>query len=122
MNTKRILVVDDEPDICEILSRFLKEHGYEVKTAYNGKSAIEITKEFSPHYILLDIIMPEMSGLETLREIREIDSHVTVLMITALHDLSVARDAIKIGATDYITKPIDLKYLADFLYEHSHRQ
>lgn len=121
MNPKRILVVDDEPDICEILSRFLTEQGYLVKIANNGKSAIEIAKEFSPHYILLDVIMPEMSGIETLREIREFDTQVTVVMITALHDLSVARDAIKIGATDYITKPIDLKYLSDFLFEHSRK-
>lgn len=119
MNVKRVLVVDDEPEICEILHHFLSEQSYSVQVANDGKTAIELTKSFRPHFILLDVIMPLFSGLETLKEIREIDTDVKVIMVTALHDLSVARDAIKSGATDYVTKPIDLKYLADFLYEQS---
>ncbi|MDK9701060.1 MAG: response regulator [bacterium] len=115
----RVLVVDDEPDICDILQRFISERGYEVRTAFGGLEAVELFKQFSPHFVLLDIMMPEVNGIDALQRIRELDKTAIVLMATALHDLNVAKDAINIGASDYITKPIDLQYLSDYLEEHS---
>jgi len=111
----RVLVVDDEPEICDLMKQFLDESGYDVRIAYNGESCVDIVKNFSPHFILLDIMMPGMNGIETLVKIRELDKVAVVVMVTALHDITMARDAIDIGASDYITKPIDLKYLLDYL-------
>ncbi len=111
----RILVVDDEPEICDLMRQFLDESGYDVKTALSGETSLDIVKSFSPHFILLDIMMPGMNGIETLVKIRDIDKVALVVMVTALHDITMARDAIDIGASDYITKPIDLKYLLDYL-------
>ncbi len=111
----RVLVVDDEPEICELLKQFLSDNGYEVRTALSGEESIGIVKSYSPHFILLDIMMPGLNGIETLSKIREVDKVAVVVMVTALHDITMARDAIEIGASDYITKPIDLKYLLDYI-------
>ena len=111
----RVLVVDDEPEICELLKQFLGDNGYEVHTALSGEESIGIVKSYSPHFILLDIMMPGLNGIETLAKIREVDKVAVVVMVTALHDITMARDAIEIGASDYITKPIDLKYLIDYI-------
>jgi len=107
----RILVVDDEPDAVEILSEFLTPKGYEVIVASNGEEGICKAKAERPHLVLLDVRMPSMSGLEVLRRIREFDHEVGVIMVTAVHEEETGRQALALGAFDYITKPLDLKYL-----------
>lgn len=115
MVAKRILVVDDEPDFVAIIERTLALSGYEVATAYNGREAMETARTFLPHCLLLDVMMPEMGGLEVLQKIREIDNDAKVVMISGMHDVQAAREAIKLGAVDYITKPFDLRELDGYL-------
>jgi len=107
----RILVVDDEPSVVELLSEFLSLKGYVVFSASNGREALRLVREERPHLILLDVCMPSMSGLEVLRQIKEIDQEVGVIMVTAVNEVEIGRLALKMGAFEYITKPIDLKYL-----------
>ena len=108
---QRILVVDDDVKVCNILKEFLSSKGYEVYTAFSGKEAIKKVKEIRPHIVLLDIIMPAMGGIEALKEIKRIDPGVCVVMITAVIDKELALRTLELGAYDYITKPLDLKYI-----------
>ena len=112
----RVLVVDDEPDARELLSEFLMAKGYAVLTASNGEEALRKLKEERPHLILLDIRMPKMDGMETLRRVREIDHEVGVIMVTAVHEEETGRQALEMGAFDYITKPLDFQYLERSLW------
>lgn len=107
----RILVVDDEREIVDILREYLSRKGYAVSAAYDGPEAIQKLKEERPHVVLLDIKMPTMNGLEVLRHMRELDQEVGVIMITGVLDEETGRAALNLGAFDYITKPLDLTYV-----------
>lgn len=104
----KVLVVDDDPDILELLKYNLKKEGYEVETAEDGIKAVSICKKFKPHLILLDIMLPQQDGVETCRQIRGLpdmaDAHVTFLTARTEEYSEVA--AFEAGADDYITKPI----------------
>jgi len=108
---ERILVVDDEIHVVRLLKKFLTSKGYEVYTATSGQEAIEQAKTVNPHVIMLDIIMPGMGGIDTLKEIKKNNPKVAVVMLTAVIDEELAKRAIELGADDYITKPIDLNYI-----------
>lgn len=115
MDTKtfKILLVDDEPDILEILSYPLKNEGFQVHTANNGLEAIKLAKDIQPHLIILDVMMPEMDGIEACEIIRN-DPKISNTLITFLS--ARGEDYSKIagfnaGADDYITKPIKPKVL-----------
>jgi len=112
----RVLVVDDEPDAVELLREFLAAKGYEVLTASEGEEALGKVKEERPHLILLDVRMPKMNGLEVLKRVREIDHEVGVIMVTAVNEEETGRQALQLGAFDYITKPLDFKYLERSLW------
>jgi len=112
----RVLVVDDEPDALELLQAFLEAKGYEVLTASDGEEALQKVKEERPHLILLDVRMPKMTGLEVLKRVREIDREVGVIMVTAVNEEETGRQALQMGAFDYIIKPLDLKYLERSLW------
>ncbi len=112
----RILVVDDEPDAVELLQEFLTAKGYDVLTASDGEEALRQVKEHRPHLILLDVRMPKLNGLEVLKRGREIDHEVGVIMVTAVNEEETGREALKMGAFDYITKPLDLQYLERSLW------
>ncbi len=112
----RILVVDDEPDSVELLQEFLTGKGYEVVTASNGEEALRKVKEERPHLILLDVRMPGMNGLDVLRKVREFDQEVGVIMVTAVNEEDTGRDALKLGAFDYIVKPLNFEYLERSLW------
>jgi DNA-binding NtrC family response regulator len=112
---ERILVVDDEVEVCNVLKEFLRSKDYEVYTALDGSTAISKVKEIRPHIVLLDIIMPGLGGIDVLKEIKRVDSTVGVVMVTAVPDHDLARQAIQLGAYDYITKPMDLNYLETVL-------
>jgi DNA-binding response OmpR family regulator len=104
---KKVLVVDDEPSVCEVLKEFLQNNGYNVEVAYSGDEAIAAYQKDRPDVVLLDVRMPGKDGLETLREIKSLDSSATVIMVTAVHKENVVRQAMDDGAADYITKPIN---------------
>ncbi len=105
---QKILVVDDDPDIVELLEYNLQKEGYEVRTAPDGKKGLEIAREMRPDLIVLDIMMPQLDGIETARMIRN-DSELRdtyILFLTARSEEYSEIAAFEIGADDYITKPI----------------
>jgi DNA-binding response OmpR family regulator len=116
MVPRKILVVDDEENFRHILSVILKKERYEVETASNGEEALQKVKEERPHLILLDVRMPNMTGLEVLRRVRGIDREVGVIMVTAVNEEETGREALQLGAFDYIVKPLDLDYLERSLW------
>lgn len=110
-NSARILVIDDEKEVCDIFKKALNHEGYEVFTAVDGLSGLEIMKDKKPDIILLDLRMPKMDGIEVLQRIKKIDKNTVVIIITGYGSMDSARIALKLGAFDYITKPIDLDYV-----------
>jgi DNA-binding response OmpR family regulator len=111
----KILVVDDEIEAVRLLQKFLTAKGYEVDTALNGTDALDKVKERKPDVVLLDIMMPGMGGIDTLKEIKKFDASIAVIMVTAVIDEELAARAVKLGAYDYITKPIDVDYLESYI-------
>lgn len=105
----KILVVDDEPNICKSMERYLKKQSYEVSLAHNGVDALEQCASFNPEVILLDIRMPGMSGLDVLKAVNPNESDIAVIMVTAEGGLNTAILAMKAGAYDYISKPVNLE-------------
>ncbi len=105
---QRVLIADDDPDIVEMLQYNLKQEGYEVKTASNGKEAIEKALSFQPHLILMDIMMPQMDGIEASRIIKETPeiAETYIMFLTARSEEYSEIAAFDIGADDYIVKPI----------------
>ncbi|MBI4530715.1 MAG: response regulator [Candidatus Latescibacteria bacterium] len=107
----KILIVDDEEDIRSLLKRFLTKKEYDVTTASDGYQVLIKVKEWEPDIVLLDILMPGISGMEVLPLIKEINEKIGIIMITAVRDVETGRKALSMGADDYITKPFDLNYL-----------
>ncbi len=108
MNQAKILLVDDEPDILEILEYNLRKEGYEVATAENGEAGLKSANEFKPDLIILDIMMPIMDGVEVCRQLRankEFDNTVITFLTAREEDYSQIA-ALDTGGDDYITKPI----------------
>ncbi len=112
-NEYKILLVDDEPDILEFLSYNLKKEGYNVFTANNGKEAVSVAKKENPHLIILDVMMPDMDGIETCREIRDIPGlkDVMIAFLTARSEDYSQIAGFDVGADDYINKPIKPRVL-----------
>ena len=104
----RILIVDDEPMICSILARRLAREGYECVTANNGKEALHHFYKDIFSLIISDIKMPEMDGIELLRKVKAMNPNMVVILITAYPEIDVAVEAMRLGAYDFITKPITL--------------
>lgn len=109
----RILIVDDEPDILEFVGYNLRREGYEVHTASNGREAVAAAGRIDPHLVVLDVMMPEMDGLETCRMIRTHKAlkSVPVIFLTAKGEEESQIGAFEVGADDYIVKPVHVKVL-----------
>ena len=107
----KILIADDEPDILEILQYNLRKEGYEVLTAKNGNEAIEIAKKNHPHLIILDIMMPEKSGIEACAILRAMPMFrkTFIIFLTALNDEVTEIKGLETGADDFIAKPVSPK-------------
>jgi two-component system response regulator AtoC len=105
----RILLVDDEPEICWIMSRALGELGFDVVTAESAQAAVSSFESQAPEVVLLDLRLPDGDGLEVLRRIRELDEHVPVVMLTGHGTIESAVRAMKLGAFDYLIKPVHLE-------------
>ncbi len=110
MDTK-LLIVDDDPNICEMLSLYLEKEGYQVKTANDGVDGVHYFKIYEPDLVLLDIMMPKKDGWQVCREIREI-SPKPVIMITAKGEVFDKVLGLELGADDFIVKPFDMKELS----------
>lgn len=106
--TQKVLVVDDEEPILELLKYNLEKQGYDVKVADNGMKAVELAKQFNPDLVLLDIMMPKMDGVETCRQLRAIPElqNTFIVFLTARSEEYSEVAAFDVGADDYITKPI----------------
>ena len=105
---EKVLVVDDEFEIRDVLSRFLTEEGYEIILASNGEEALELVERENPQVILLDILMPGFSGIETCRRLKAAEKtrFIPVIVATALWDTHA--EAVEAGAEDFVTKPFNL--------------
>ncbi len=112
MPGKKILIIDDEESIVKFLSMSLKADGYDIVTAYNGRQGIEVFKKEQPDIVLTDIKMPEMDGLEVLRQIKMIDTESEVIIITGHGDIDSTIAALQRGASDFINKPVRDEALA----------
>lgn len=108
---QKILVVDDEPGIRELLKDFFERQGYPTLTAKNGEEGVMLVRTEQPAMILLDVSMPGMDGIATLKKIREINPEVGVVMATSMRDEQTAREASELGAYAYVLKPFDMQYL-----------
>jgi DNA-binding NtrC family response regulator len=115
-NDIKILVVDDEKDICNLLSRLLAQEGCTVRTAGNGFDALKLIKSEMPDILFTDVKMPSMDGIELMTKAKKLDPDLPVILITAYADVPSAVDAIKKGAHDYLSKPFDHLEIARVLH------
>ena len=108
---KKILVIDDEFDFCEMVTDHLNMTGYHAFFAIDVQKGLELARLERPDVVLLDILMPGISGLQCLKLLKEEDPNVIVVIVSGMQDESIAKDAIQQGAYDYLTKPFELDYL-----------
>jgi two-component system OmpR family response regulator len=110
-NVQRILVVDDESSISELVATSLKFVGFDVRTAATGSQALQIAQEFKPHALILDVMLPDQNGFEVCRQIRSEGQKVGVLFLTAKDSVEDKIAGLTIGGDDYVTKPFSLEEL-----------
>ena len=108
MAKNRILLMDDDENICKVIRLYLEKEGMEVDVAHDGASGLALFKKDAPNLVLLDIMMPGMDGIEVIKQIRK-DSTVPVIMLTAKGDTIDKVLALELGADDYIVKPFEPK-------------
>ena len=111
---KRVLIVDDEKSIRDSL-RLLLRNSFEVSTAQDGHEALAVVDDFKPDLILLDIMMPKLDGIATLRQLRDRENRVPVIMLTGNGTVQTAVQAMKLGAIDYLNKPFDVSALTSII-------
>jgi two-component system response regulator AtoC len=111
MKNANILIVDDQESIRHFIEKAMTDEGYQVSTAGEGKAALKTVQENMPDLVLLDLRLPDMHGLDVLKKVKEIDSDLQVVIMTAFGDVESAVRAMKLGAHDYINKPINLEQL-----------
>ncbi len=110
MQNQKVLVVDDDRNICELIRLYLEKEGFSVVLAYDGQSAVELFKENTPSVVLLDIMLPKMDGFQVCREIRRI-SNIPIIMLTAKGETFDKVLGLELGADDYMVKPFENKEL-----------
>jgi len=116
MTGSTVLIVDDEQTLARSAKAFLADHGYEAEVATSGEKAMELLENLQPDVVFADVRLPGMSGLDLLKRIRQFDPVIPVIMLTAYGSIEGAVEAVKLGAFDYVKKPVDLeelKLLAD---------
>ena len=104
-----ILVVDDEQQLCDILTQYLSRHGYRVLSAQDGPTALSLAERERPHLIVLDINMPGMNGVEVLRKLRAKHYEGGVMMLTGVRDEDLLKEVLELGSIDIVGKPADLE-------------
>ena len=109
--TQRVLVVDDENSISELIATSLKFVGFDVRTAANGAQALQVAQEFKPHALILDVMLPDQNGFEVCRQLRSEGHNVGVLFLTAKDSVEDKIAGLTIGGDDYVTKPFSLEEL-----------
>ena len=111
MSQERVLVVDDEPIVTEVVQRYLAREGYRVTVAADGESALKLARETGPDLIVLDLMLPQLSGLEVCRLLRREHNDVPVIMLTAKGEEIDRVIGLEVGADDYLVKPFSLREL-----------
>jgi two-component system, NtrC family, response regulator AtoC len=111
MTAKKILVIDDEPDVRQLIEHFLTEKGFEVRIAENGRLGLAALDTFTPDVVLLDMHMPELDGVETLKRLADRAPALPVIMVTVNDDVETTSRLLQLGAADYVPKPFNLEYL-----------
>ncbi len=111
MGTK-LLVIDDEMNICEMLRAYFENEGYEVKTATDGVEGVSYFKMYEPDLVLLDLMMPNKDGFQVCREIREVSPNKPIIVVSAKDDVFDKVLGLELGADDFVVKPFDLKELS----------
>ncbi len=111
MTDFRVLLVDDEVEFVETLVKRLRKRKLDVFAAFSGKAALEIIQQQPVDVVVLDVKMPDMDGIQTLREIKKINPSVEVIMLTGHASLEVALQGMELGAFDYLMKPMDIDEL-----------
>ena len=109
----KLLTIDDELDICEFIKDFFTLRGYSVSVALSGKEAIEAVKREKPKIVFLDIVMPDLSGLEILRQIKALAPDIKVIMVSVADDSQTREKAKNSGADEFIKKPFSKRYLEE---------
>jgi len=105
---EKVMVVDDEPSIRKYLQTLLEVDGFDVQTLSSGREAIKkIGEGERPDLVILDVLMPEMNGLDTLRELMQLDRTLNVIMLSCSNEVGTVVEAIRMGAHDYLTKPFE---------------
>jgi DNA-binding NtrC family response regulator len=115
--TSNILVVDDEPEFCRLFANILADMGYQVSTANEGREGLAKIRDNPPDILFLDVKMPRMGGLECLRRISKMKRKFAVVVMTGYGDIKSARQAMRLGADEYISKPFDLDELKCLMNE-----
>jgi DNA-binding NtrC family response regulator len=111
----KVLIIDDEKSILESLSSILTEEGFAVTTARDGREGLELFRRERPKIVLLDVWLPEIDGLEVLKEIREQDQDAVVIVISGHGTISTAVEAVKIGANDFLEKPLSIEKVLEVI-------
>jgi DNA-binding response OmpR family regulator len=111
MTAKKILVVDDEPEVRTFMEHLLTTRGYEVRVAENGRQGLAALDTFTPDVVLLDMHMPELDGVETLKQLAARAPALPVIMVTVNDDVETTARLLQLGAADYVPKPFNLEYL-----------
>ncbi len=111
--SNKILIVDDEPFDLDLSEQELTDQDYTIERANNGSEALKKAESFRPELILLDYMMPDMNGLEVLKELRRKENHVPVVIVTAHGTIERAVQAIKEGAYDFVTKPFEPDHIGN---------
>ena len=111
----KILVVDDEPEVAEVIAESVRVQGHETVTARNGQEALQILETFLPDAVFLDLVMPGLSGLDVLRQIRETHQSLPVIIISGRATAAQVAEAKHLGVTDVVEKPFALKHLSEAL-------
>lgn len=109
--TQRVLVVDDEKSISELITTSLRFVGFDVRTAATGAEALRVAEEFKPHALILDVMLPDLDGFEVCRQLRESGQEVGVLFLTAKDSTDDKIKGLTLGGDDYVTKPFSLEEL-----------
>src|SRR5262252_6306690 len=105
---EKILVVDDEPSIRKYLQTLLEVDGFDVEAVSSGREAIRrISDGMHPDFVILDVLMPEMNGIDTLKELMQLDRSLNVIMLSCSNEVGTVVEAIRLGAHDYLTKPFE---------------
>ena len=105
---RKLLIVDDEEKVCHALEQFFVHRGYAVRAVCGGDEAVALTGVFHPDVVLLDLLMPGMDGVETLKRLKQLQPSPKVLMLSAVNHADVVKGALALGADFYICKPVNL--------------